>query len=351
MAGLSTAPSGWRWLLSLSLATSLGACAEAERDVWHIDGDTMGTAYHVTIVAPAGADESLRAVLAQRVEQRLWAIEQAMSSYLEDSELSRFNHAAVGQWFPVSSATVAVVALAQEIAAISGGAFDITVGGLVELWGFGATPTASPWQPPSAARLRDARDAVGHEQLEWRKTPPALRKRSLLQVDLAAIAKGYAVDQVADYLRGRGLTRHLVEVGGELRAQGRNPKGGAWRLGIERPDAAPGTVQRTLHIEDAAVATSGDYRNFHRWQGQRYSHSMDPRLGRPVRHALASVTVVAQRAARADAWATALHVLGPELGRQLAEQHGLAAFFIIRTAAGAWEEHATPAMAAFLAPP
>ncbi len=310
----------------------------------------MGTAYHVTIVAPTGASRALRAELEAGIERQLRRLERAMSSYMPDSELSRFNRAAAGTWQPVSSATVAVVALAQDVAELSGGAFDITVGGLVDLWGFGAIPAASPWRPPSTLSLQTAHAATGYRRLQWRATPPALRKLAPLQLDLSAVAKGYAVDRVADYLRSHGLSRYLVELGGELRAQGQGPTGRAWRLGIERPDSAPGTVQRVLHIDGAAVATSGDYRNYRRWRGQRYSHSMDPRRGRPVRHALASVTVVARRAARADALATALHVLGPEPGRQLAERHGLAAFFIIRSATGDWEDYATPAMAAFLPP-
>ncbi len=338
-------------LALLSLVATLASCSETKSEVWRIDGRSMGTFYHITIVVPPGAHSALLSELTLGITQRLVQVEQAMSTYLEDSEVSRFNRVAVATWFPVSSATVRVVSLAQEIAVSSGGAFDITVGELVELWGFGATPAPAPRQPPAPASLSRAREALGYQYLEWRAQPPALRKQRPLHIDLSAIAKGYAVDQVADYLYERGLQHYLVEVGGELRAQGKNANGKAWRLGIERPDAAPGTVQRAININDAAVATSGDYRNFYLWQGQRYSHSMNPHLGRPVRHALASVTVIAQRAARADALATALYVLGPDAGRQLAEQHELAAFFIIRSATDTWEEYATPAMTQLLSPP
>ena len=312
----------------------------------------MGTSYSVQIVAPPA--ELDRAALAEAITARLAEINRLMSTYQPSSELSRFNNSQTTEWFLVSPELVAVVAAAQRVSAASAGAFDITVGPLVNLWGFGPTPSAEDL--PTAGDLQAARARVGWRQLEVQSQPPALRKsRADLSVDLSAIAKGYAVDQLAGLVEAHGLEDYLVEIGGELRGRGVNGRSEPWRIAIERPDANQRAVFEVVALRDISMATSGDYRNFVEIDGKRYSHTIDPASGRPVSHRLASVTVLADDCMQADAWATALLVLGPERGLELAEQLGLAALFIEHARDGsdgeasAGEAFVTQATAAFAA--
>jgi thiamine biosynthesis lipoprotein len=222
-----------------------------------------------------------------------------------------------------------LVELAQSISALSDGAFDVTVGPLVNLWGFG--PETQPFRIPEAQAIVDARERVGYRKLHCRPQPPALRKdQPDLYVDLSGIAKGYGVDRIADILEQAGVAAYLAEIGGELRAKGTKPGDKPWRIAIERPSADSREVYRIVPLKDAAMATSGDYRNFYEHDGRVYSHTIDPSTGRPVEHLLASVTVITEDCATADGLATALLVLGPERGVELAESLGLAAFFVSR---------------------
>ncbi|MBK1617121.1 hypothetical protein CKO42_01375 [Lamprobacter modestohalophilus] len=314
-----------RWLL-LGVALLLVGCGPgSEQRVLALRGATMGTTYSLQIVEPpAGLD---RDALAQQVSTQLSDINGLMSTYQPTSELSRFNASSVTDWFLVSPELVAVVGAAQAVSEASAGAFDITVGPLVNLWGFGPTLTADVL--PSAAELQAARARVGWQQLDVQLQPPALRKaRPDLYVDLSAIAKGYAVDRVAALIESVGVDNYLVEIGGELRGRGINGRGEPWQIAIERPETSKRAMFRVVALRDIGMATSGDYRNFFEVDGARYSHTIDPATGRPVGHRLASVTVLADQAMEADAWATALLVLGPERGFELAERLGLAAFFI-----------------------
>jgi thiamine biosynthesis lipoprotein len=278
---------------------------------------------------PAGLSlEALRsgigALLAQTVRQ--------MSTWEPDSEISRFNRHRGGDWFAVSPELAAVVAESLSIAALSGGAFDIRVGPLVRLWGFGPGP-APPGLPDPAA-VETARRLAGGV-IEVRERPPALRK-SLpeAEIDLSAIAKGDAVDRIARHLEAAGVHRYLVEIGGELRVRGRGPAGHPWRIAIELPDPRARLPGPVLELEEGAVATSGDYRNFFEHGGRRYPHVIDPATGRPVAHRTGSVTVLDPSARRADALATALLVLGAEQGLVLAEREGLAAYFLVGSPGG-----------------
>ncbi|RKZ37877.1 MAG: FAD:protein FMN transferase ApbE [Gammaproteobacteria bacterium] len=309
-------------------------------------GQTMGTTYQVTVAhQPADTDQ---ATIGQEIAAVLARIEGRMSTYRPESELSRFNRDELTQWIPLSAETVTVVTAAQKISGLSDGAFDITVAPLVNLWGFGPRPR--PAEPPAAEEVTAALARVGYQRLAVRQSPPALRKQhGTLSVDLSAIAKGYAVDQVAEALARRGLKHVLVDVGGELRALGNNPEGVPWRIAIETPDARRGKFQRTLVATNVGVATSGDYRNYFERDGRRYSHTIDPRSGRPIEHRLASVTVVAKSAMQADGLATALLVMGAEQGQQLAAREGIAALFIVRHADGFRELH-TPALKNYLLP-
>ena len=321
----AVAPLGVAPLLML-FVLALGGCGPREHTLT-LAGPTMGTSWSVQIPQPpAGLDQ---AALYADITAVLAEVNARMSTYQPDSELSRFNVAQSTDWFPVSVELVRLVETALAVSTLSDGAFDVTVGPLVNLWGFGPDVTADAL--PTQTDLDAARARVGWTQLDSRAEPPALRKaRADVYVDLSAIAKGHGVDRVADALDARGLTDYLVEIGGELRGRGVNAHGEPWRIAIERPDPGRRAVLRVVALADQAMATSGDYRNFFELDGQRYSHTIDPATGRPVDHQLASVTVLAQRCSEADAWATALLVLGPERGRVLADERGLAALFVER---------------------
>lgn len=330
----AVAPSPLVSALALVAALTLWGCdpggdrpAAASPRAWTLDGPTMGTTWSVQVPRPPA--ELDRAALAADVEAVLTAVNQQMSTYEADSLLSRFNASSGTDWFPVSNELAAVVAHALAVSEASGGAFDVTVGPLVNLWGFG--PDGRLEQVPDQAAIDAARAHVGHAQLAARQHPPALKKADArLFVDLSAIAKGHATDRVAALLDARGVGDYLVEIGGELRARGANAGGQPWRLAIEEPLTGTRAIHRVLGLSDAALATSGDYRNFFERGGVRYSHTIAPRTGRPVTHGLASVSVVAPNTTHADAMATALLVLGPEKGFELAEREGLAAYFIER---------------------
>lgn len=337
-----------RWVLApLLAACAAGPEDAAPRHLHTFRGATMGTYYAVKIAAeealPPERIEALEAV----IEAELADVNGKMSTYLPDSELSRFNRHRETTPFDVSAETFEVVAEALEVGRLAGGALDVTVGPLVNAWGFGAEA------PP--ARLGDAEIAgllerVGPDKLELDAEGRRLRKlHPELYVDLSSIAKGYGVDRVFEALRAEGPGDLWVEIGGEVRAAGSNAEGRAWRLGIERPQFEPGALQRIVPLCDAAVATSGDYRNYRERDGARFSHIIDPRTGWPIRHRLASVSVVDPRCARADALATALMVLGPEDGFELAVREGLAALFLVRDGDG-FSERLTPAFEALIRP-
>lgn len=296
-----------------------------------LQGTTMGTFYHIQVVdlPPAIEPQGVR----DRIEAELDLVSDLMSTYRDDSELSGFNHSRTTDWFTVSPALAGLVKEAIRVSEVSDGAFDATIGPLVNLWGFG--PAVRTDTLPADAELARAKARVGYRKLSVRSNPPALRKSEpRLYLDLSAIAKGYGVDRLAELLDASGITDYLIEIGGELRGRGHNGRGLLWQIAVERPDSGGRAVHRILALRDGAMATSGDYRNFFEQDGKRYSHTIDPRTGRPVTHRLASVTVLAPRTARADALATAFLVLGPQAGFALAESLRTPALFIIRTPEG-----------------
>jgi len=313
-------------------------CALPERVA--LSGQSMGTTWSVVLGA-AGRDRSATSRARAAIEAELAAVNARMSTWDPDSELSRFNRHASGDAFPMSSDTIAVLELSQQVSEQSQGAFDVTVAPLVAAWGFGAGARV-PGAQPDAAELAGLRERVGYHLLEIDAAAGTARKRRAdLECDLSAIAKGFAVDQVARALTEQGWSDFLVEVGGEVRAHGVRPGGGPWRVGIERPDPSGRVVQGVVALADAAMATSGDYRSFYEAQGERRSHIVDPRSGRPVSHPLASVSVISSDAVLADAWATALSVLGPAEGLRVAEERRLSAYFITRVAEDRFEMTAT----------
>ena len=290
-----------------------------------LSGQSMGTSYHIKVVAEAGLDKP---ALQQRIQAVLDRIESRMSTYRDDSELSRFNASAPGEPIPVSAETATVVDLALQISEQTGGAFDATVGPLVNLWGFGPDPSQN--QAPSEQQIEQGLQQVGYQAIAVDRQASTLSKAQPRYLDLSAIAKGYAVDQVAELLLGE-FDAFMIEVGGELRLHGHKPDNQPWRIAVETPNSQTREVQRVIEVGNNAIATSGDYRNYFEQDGVRYSHTIDPQSGRPIHHRLASVTVVDPSCARADAMATAMMVLGDEKGLQLAEQLGLHVFFIVKS--------------------
>lgn len=306
---------------------ALAACGGDEPEPLRLHGSTMGTSYSVTLVRPP--PDLVQATVATAVQRILDDIDAEMSTYRHDSVVSQFNRHQTADWFPVSERLLGIVDQARRVSEMTAGAFDITVGSLVDLWGFGAD--VIPPGVPAAEEVGERRRQIGFARLQSRSDPPALRKTAAgLHIDLSAIAKGYAVDQVADYLAGRGVDNYLVEVGGELRVAGSNPKGGPWRVAVERPVNDVPDALAVLEVSDTAIATSGDYRNYFEQDGRRYSHEIDPATGEPIHHHLVSVTVINPQAGLADALATGLLVLGPQAGYRVAKTEGLAVLFIER---------------------
>ncbi len=302
-------------------------------------GATMGTTYSVKV---AGLSPTLdRARVAAEIQGRLDRVNGLMSTYDPDSELSRFNATDSDQWFPVSAETARVIAEAIRVGDLSGGALDVTVGPLVDLWSFG--PTARPvGAVPDEREIAAAMASVGYRRLEVRLDPPAVRKPSAAcRVDLSAVAKGFAVDQVAEGLETLGIRRYMIEVGGEIRTAGRNAKGEFWQIAVELPTTSGRGVQRIIPLGERAMATSGDYRNYFEHDGTRFCHIINPRTGRPVNHRLASVSILANTCMEADALATALFVLGPDEGLELAAAQDIPALFLVRTDRG-FKEYPTP---------
>jgi thiamine biosynthesis lipoprotein len=301
---------------------------------WVLTGATMGTTYTVKVVVN-DVDDAARDRLAVRIDNVLAGVDNALSTYIESSEVMVFNRYGEGD-FAASDDLLKVAAEAQRVARLSGGAFDITVGPLVDAWGFGPQGETDV---PSDVTIGRLLSTTGFEHLEVDLEHGRLKKDSPeVRIDLSAIAKGFAVDRVADALVGEGHVDFMVEVGGEVRASGRNIERRVWRIGIERPEDGGRAVYAAIPLSDLALATSGDYRNFVMRDGVRISHTIDPRLGRPISHGLASVSVIQASCMTADALATALEVLGPVEGMALATSHGIPALFLVRMDDGSFEE-------------
>lgn len=327
--------------LILILVFLLSGCANQssiEKYPFDYSGPTMGTSFSIK------ASQLPNGVKAHRVEKlikrKLVEINQRMSTYIKDSELSLINSSTNTSARFISPELYQVISVAQEVSRLSGGAFDITVGPLVNLWGFG--PDKALYQAPDAQVIKQTLANVGYDKIVLTTRLLTLYKDSPnVKIDLSALAKGYAVDEVAKLLEQQGITNYMVEIGGELYLRGKNLQGDNWRIAVEKPNSKSRELHKILSITDIGMATSGDYRNFFEQDGQRFGHTIDPRTGSPVKHKLASVTVLSDTTIIADAWATAFMVLGSEEGYKIAEQHELAVLFIIKTEAG-FAELATP---------
>lgn len=294
----------------------------------------MGTEYHISWVSKLSSEKALeaeRVSIQSDIDSLLLLINKSMSTYDKESELSLINQSKKHDWQIISHDLYNVLKMSMEINQHSGGAFDITVGPLVNLWGFG--PTKSLDQTPLQSAIDQQLLKVGSDAIQLRhvNNAYALKLTDARYIDLSAIAKGYAVDVLADHLEKRGIINYLVEVGGEIAAGGEKSENKSWRIAIETPSDTERHAQLIIPLSGAGIATSGDYRNFFIDNGHRFSHTIDSRTGYPVDHQLASVSVIHESVAMADAWATALTVLGVEEGLKVAERYNLSAYFIQRS--------------------
>lgn len=318
------------------------ACGAGPARIIDLTGPTMGTTWRVSIVPAEGGTGAVdRSGIDGAIRDTLTRIEALMSTWDPDSELSRFNRSSSTDPFPVAEETFEVFRRAVTLTEESVGAFDAAIAPVVEAWGFG--PAGDPARSaPDERELERLLDEAGMRHIELDETARTVRKRRPgVQCDFSALAPGYAADRVAGLLAARGLRNILVDVGGEIVARGHNADGEPWQVAVERPEAPRRTAARVVPLRDAAIATSGDYRNYREVDGRRVSHILDPRTGRPIAHRLASATVVDAEAARADGLATALMVLGPDDGLALARQLDLAVLLLVRNDAGGFDERTT----------
>jgi FAD:protein FMN transferase len=319
-------------LLATATAALLAAGCSTEPEQIELQGQTMGTTWTVRV---AGVTVAEQVRLQPLLEKRLVELNRHLSHYDPESEVGVFNRQNNTAWFNISTDLATVIEQALRVSAASDGAFDITVAPAVDAWGFG--PAAATGQAPDATSLQFARDHRGYRKLELRDDQRAIRKLDpLIRLDLSAIAKGYAVDQLAYLLESLGMNDYMVEIGGEVRTAGVRPDGKGWRIGIESPDNAL-PIEYVVAPGNAAIATSGNYRNYYILDGKKIAHTIDPDTAMPVSNGLESVSVIAPDAMQADAYATTIMVLGPEAGLAFAQRLGIAAMLMV-------SDPATPAI-------
>jgi thiamine biosynthesis lipoprotein len=297
-----------------------------------LTGATMGTRYHISIVQNKIKLDKKN--LHHAIKQRLEQINQSMSTYLEDSEISRFNHSRTTNWFPISNDFFHVMKQAIYAYQETQGAFDPSIYPLVSLWGFAKQ---IKFKPPSEQQIQTALKRTGLQYVKLQSSPEAIAKQKIsLALDLSAIAKGYAVDVISEFLLNKGLSNHLVEIGGEIRAHGTNLHQPVWNIAIEHPASVQAQTQvnaviKSIYLNNQALATSGDYRNFYEYQGKQYAHTLDPKTGYPVQTHLVSITVLHPSSLWADAMATAMMVMGKDKALRFANQKKLAIFMVTYT--------------------
>lgn len=323
------------WLLLLALA---GCSRPADPVV--LNGFTMGTTWSVQL-GQLSPGQSV-SVLREEIEALLEQVNDEMSTWREDSDLSRFNRLEPGQSLVLPEGFARVLEMSLELAEQTGGAFDPTVGPLVNLWGFG--PDGRVSQAPDEAALQAARERVGYWRLDYDHERRELTQPGEVYLDFSGIAKGWGVDVIAEHLLASGINDFLVDIGGDMRLSGKRPDGQAWRIAIERP--VPGTrdIYQVIQPGSVAMVTSGTYRQFFEAEGRRYSHTIDPRTGEPVQHPAISITVIGDNATWVDGLATALGVLDPDEAFEFAVERNLAVLWILQTN-GELEERYTPAFA------
>ncbi|MEH8463578.1 FAD:protein FMN transferase ApbE [Klebsiella quasipneumoniae subsp. similipneumoniae] len=297
-----------------------------------LDGKTMGTFWRVSVI---GVDEAKAQALRAKVQAQLDADDRLLSTWKNDSALMRFNHATDTRPWPVSEAMADIVTLSLRIGAKTHGAMDITVGPLVNLWGFG--PDKQPVATPDAQAIAAAKARTGLQHLQViNQSGRQFLQKDIpdLFVDLSTVGEGYAADHLARLMEQEGISRYLVSVGGALVSRGMNGEGKPWRVAIQKPTDQENAVQAIVDINGHGISTSGSYRNYYELDGKRISHVIDPQTGQPITHKLVSVTVIAPTALEADGWDTGLMVLGPEKAQQVVREQGLAVYMIVTEGEG-----------------
>lgn len=323
-------------LLSISITGCFPSNDSAKEEIL-LQGRTMGTTYNVKVVATPEQVEALK--LHNKIDVALKQVNQEMSTYIPDSEISLFNRSNSGDIFEISNGFARVLKESIRLGELSNGKLDITVGPLVNLWGFG--PEQRPEKVPSDSIIVSTLARVGLKKLHLVGNHLS-KDIPNLYVDLSTTAKGYGVDVVAELIEANGIVNYLVEIGGEMRLKGFKHTGELWAIAIEKPILDPSGEQRAVHQivipKDNAVATSGDYRNFFETDGQRFSHIIDPATGKPINHNLVSVTVIHPSSMTADGLSTTLMVMGTEQGMAFAVKNNIAALFIYKTEHGFSEQ-------------
>lgn len=311
----------------LLLSLFLVGCEQAGKtEIVMLNGATMGTTYSIQLVKRH--DVVIESSLSSEIKNILNSVDSSMSTWRSDSELSHVNSNQSGEWLNVSSDLLFVLDMALNISKETNGAFDITVDPLVELWGFSSNEPIN--SIPDEKSIKDRMQQVGYKYLIIDKQRGAIKKIIPIRLNLSAIAKGFSVDKIAEYLDKKGVDDYLVEVGGELRFKGNKKNEIGWKIAIETPSTLDRKPNKVISISDNSIATSGDYRNFYEIKGHRYSHTIDPVSGRPVNHNLASVTIINKNTAYADALATGVMVMGFEKGYEFCRLNKIPAYFIIR---------------------
>lgn len=322
--------SAQNWIHAFVLCCLIGVClSESIRayEVEVVSGRAMGTSYTLKFNR-SGMHSSVEQI-SEIVASELEKIESTFSLYRPDSELSQWNAAAAGEWIPVSKELYFVAKYAVELSQLTDGAFDPTLRPLIELWQ--SDSLSGSWKPPSPEAIRAQMKKVGASQILFQVDPIAIQKKTpVVRLDLNALVEGWAIDKILELLKSNGCSNAVFELGGEQAAIGCKPDGQSWIVGIEDPQALS-RVYATVSLSDAALCTSGSYRQSHSYAGKYYSHIIDPRTGSPIEHDLLSVSVVHSNAMVADGWATALMVLGPTEGEKLAATYQLAASFVQRS--------------------
>lgn len=330
----------WRGIAASAVAVAVSACGAGPqtRQTAEFSGPAMGTTWSVKVVTgPDGLSGDDSRLIDRDIRDELARINQLMSTWDPESELSRFNRSTSLEPQPVAPETFDVFRWSADLWTETGGAFDPTLGPLIDAWGFGVDRAVPPPDDATVERLRTS--VVGMSLIELDREGRWVRKRAAgVRCDFSALAPGYAADRIAARLEARGLTDVLIDVSGELVGRGHNEQGQPWQVAVERPQAEGRSVARVVPLRDQAMATSGDYRNFRDVDGQRLTHILDPRSGRPIHHELASVTVFDALAVRADALSTALMVMGPDDAMAFADRRGVPALFLIRLPGGSFEE-------------
>ncbi len=314
----------------------LSACSPKPQEYVY-RGETMGTSYTVKVVT--FDKQTVPENMQQKIDSTLVDFNLIMSTYIKDSELSRLNRAPENAWVSVGPALYYLLDMSKQLSELTDGAFDVTVGPLVNLWGFG--PDEASMTEPDEKVLAVTRERVGHHLFELDYDKSSINRKADIYIDLSAIAKGYGTDVLAGLLEKHHFNNFMIEIGGELFLKGHNAQGEWWTIGVEKPTLGHEGAVQAISVSNAGVATSGDYRNYHEINGKRYSHTINPDTGKPIEHNLASVTVIAPSGAEADALATALNVMGPEKGYNFAVKNGLAVYMLIHEG-GAFTNKFTP---------